>query len=91
MDKARISEMLIFLVFLTSMPWYFISYTSGAGKKIKGFKEFHIRNVDDAFSFFKDKVKLADPDHSRFNCVMISTKSEDWQEWNRNRYKSRYG
>jgi len=73
------------------MPWYFISYTSKTGKLIKGFREHHIRNVEDAFTYFKDKAKAADPEHSGFNCVMTSTKSEEWQEWNQSRYKTRYG
>ena len=73
------------------MPWYFISYTSRAGNFIKGFKEFHIRNVDDAFVHFQGKAKQADPDHTGFNCVMVSTKSIEWQEWNNSRYKTRYG
>lgn len=47
--------------------------------------------MDDAFVHFQNKAKAADPDHTGFNCVMVSTKSEEWQEWHRTRYKNRYG
>ena len=76
--------MLIFLVFC-GVPWYFITYKSGSGRKVRGYKEFHFRNVDDAFNYFRDKAKQVDPNHTEFNCVMVSTQSLEWQEWNRNR------
>lgn len=73
------------------MPWYRISYTSSKGRLVSGFKEFHIKNVDDAYLFFRDKVKAADPDFTGFSCVMVSTKSEEWQEWDRKRAVKRFG
>lgn len=73
------------------MPWYFISYHSSSGKLVKGYKEFHFKNVDDAFVYYLGKARMVDPGLTGFNCVMVSTKSEEWQEWNRNRYKTRYG
>lgn len=62
------------------MPFYRITYTLATGKKHTGIKDFHIRSIDDAFTHFLDKAK-ATGEVTEFNCVMISTKSDEYKAW----------
>lgn len=62
------------------MPYFRITYTGAGGKSHTGIKEFHIRNIDDAFDYFLEKAKAAGF-VADFSCVMISTKSDEYKHW----------
>ena len=60
------------------MPYFRITYTAAGGKSLTGIKEYHIRNIDDAFDYFLGKAKAAGF-VTDFSCVMISTKT-GWKQ-----------
>lgn len=62
------------------MPYFRITYTAAGGKSHTGIKEYHIRNIDDAFDYFLGKAKVAGF-VADFSCVMISTKSDEYKNW----------
>ena len=62
------------------MPYFRITYTAAGGKSHTGIKEYHIRNIDDAFDYFLGKAKAAGF-VTDFSCVMISTKSDEYKNW----------
>jgi hypothetical protein len=60
------------------MAWYKISYKTATGKLISGIREYHLKNIDDTYDIFLAKAKQAG-EITEFNCVMISTKSDEFK------------
>jgi len=69
------------LVYIQRMVWYRITYKKPDGRPVSGIKQYHIKNIDDAFEYFKAKAKAAETELQDFDCVMISEKSEAFKAW----------
>lgn len=72
------------------MPYFRISYKTPAGRQVSGIKEFHLKNIDDAFKHFNEKALKAQPDLTDFDCVMISQHSQQFKDWLAAKAKRRY-
>jgi hypothetical protein len=71
------------------MVWYRITYKKANGRPVSGIKQYHIKNIDDAFDYFQAKAKASEPELQEFDCVMISEKSEVFKAWVTAREKRR--